>query len=72
MITMWREAYDRGEPWALAAWKAWTTAPVILVLVGGCSGDYARERPAPQTATDLHRYCISYPADSACQGPNSK
>lgn len=70
-MKLWREAYLRGEPWALAAWKAWTTAPVILVLVGGCSADYMREHEAPGTkngvVTDLHKYCISNPKDSACQ-----
>lgn len=43
-----------------------------LVTVVACSAEYQREKPAPQTATDLHRYCLSYPADSACQGPASK
>jgi hypothetical protein len=45
---------------------------LLVLFCGGCSGDYARERPVPQTATDLHRYCLDYPKDSACQGPASK
>ena len=63
-MKLWREAYDRGEPWALAAWKAWTTAPPILLIVGGCSAEYMREKPI---VTDLHKYCVEYPKDSACQ-----
>lgn len=58
----WREAYLRGEPWARAAWKVWSTAPIWLVLCG-CSAEYMREKPI---VTDLHKYCLEFPRDAAC------
>ena len=42
---------------------------VAMYLLGGCSAEYMREKPI---ATDLHKYCLDHPKDSACQGPNSK
>jgi hypothetical protein len=51
-------------------------ALVGLLLLVGCSSDYMREHEAPGTKngviTDLHKYCLAYPKDSACQGPASK
>lgn len=49
-----------------------SAALLLLILLCACSAEYTREKPAPQTATDLHRYCIDHPTDSACQGPASK
>jgi hypothetical protein len=48
----------------------------LLIMCGGCSEDYLREREIPGTKngviTDLHKYCLEYPKDSACQGKESK
>ena len=48
----------------------------LLLLCGGCSSDYMREHETPGTKngviTDLHKYCLANPKDSACQGPASK
>ena len=45
---------------------------VFLLLLCGCSADYVREQPDRPgmrngVVTDLHKYCIEYPKDSACQ-----
>jgi hypothetical protein len=29
----WREAYDRGERWAVKAWQAWSGGPICVVHV---------------------------------------
>jgi hypothetical protein len=38
---------------------------LLVLLCGGCSEDYTRERG--NIATDLHKYCLEHPQDSACQ-----
>jgi hypothetical protein len=38
---------------------------VACLLLCACSGDYMREKG--NIATDLHKYCLDYPKDSACQ-----
>lgn len=44
-----------------------------LILLAGCSAEYTRENGMRNgVVTDLHKYCLEYPKDSACQGPNSK
>jgi hypothetical protein len=45
---------------------------VIAIILASCSSEYERERPVPKNATDLHRYCLEYPKDSACQGKESR
>lgn len=42
---------------------------LLVLFCGGCSAEYMREKPI---ATDLHKYCLEYPKDSACQGKDSK
>ena len=53
-----------------------TAVIVGLALLAGCSSDYMREHETPGTkngvVTDLHKYCLANPKDSACQGPGSK
>jgi hypothetical protein len=50
------------------------TAIGIVVLLAACSEHYMRELELrdPKIKTDLTKYCIEYPKDSACQGANSK
>ncbi len=49
---------------------------LLVLLCAGCSADYVREHEAPGTKngviTDLHKYCLEFPKDSACQGRESK
>jgi hypothetical protein len=49
---------------------------VIAFAIVGCSESYLRERNDAGmrngVVTDLHKYCLEYPKDSACQGPASK
>ena len=49
---------------------------IIALAFAGCSADYIRERETPGTkngvVTDLHKYCLQVPTDSACQGKDSK
>ena len=48
----------------------------LVLLCAGCSSAYIREHEVPGTkngvVTDLHRYCLEVPTDSACQGAASK
>ena len=44
-------------------------AIVGVMLLANCSAEYIREKPV---VTDLHKYCLNYPNDSACQGKESK
>jgi hypothetical protein len=49
---------------------------LLLILCAGCSESYLRERETPGmkngVVTDLHKYCLEFPKDSACQGKESK
>jgi hypothetical protein len=54
----------------LVGWLTITAIILLAVLLTACSADYLRERP--DIATDLHKYCLNYPKDSACQGKDSK
>jgi len=44
---------------------------LFLLLLCGCSENYLRERETPGmrngVVTDLHKYCLENPKDSACQ-----
>jgi hypothetical protein len=42
----------------------------LVLLLTQCSGDYVREKGG--VITDLHKYCLEFPKDSACQGKDSK
>ena len=48
---------------AAAGIAAVVTLLALVLAVAGCSADYLREKPV---VTDLHRYCLSNPKDSAC------
>jgi hypothetical protein len=52
-------------------------ALLLLLLLCACSGDYAREKPAAEpirggTITDLHKYCLEFPRDAACNEKEGK
>jgi hypothetical protein len=54
-----------------------TAAILFVALLCACSAEAIRgqaDRPGMQNGvvTDLHKYCLAYPKDSACQGPASK
>lgn len=54
---------------AITGIAAVVTMLALVLAVAGCSAEYMREKPI---VTDLHKYCLEVPTDSACQGPNSK
>jgi hypothetical protein len=43
---------------------------MLIAVIAACSAEYTRETGG--IATDLHKYCLQHPQDSACQGPASK
>jgi hypothetical protein len=49
---------------------------IALWLLSDCSSDYSRERNSGGmkngVITDLHKYCLEFPKDAACQGKESK
>ena len=51
-MKLWREAYERGEPWAIAAWKVWTSAPIWLALCG-CSASTCGKSRSSLTCTNI-------------------
>ena len=58
-----------NEKHLLAGWVTITLIIAVAILLSACSAEYMREKPI---VTDLHKYCLDYPKDSACQGRESK
>lgn len=54
----------------LVGWVVICLLILAVILLSACSGDYLREKGG--VTTDLHKYCLEYPKDSACQGKESK